>query len=344
MRRIASVCALCFAMSAAAPAFAQWVYTPEIGRFINLKSFPRETAELQLQYARSLFVAGDYSDALGEIEKFDTFYGDAPEADQNQFLRAEVYQAQDRYLRAAQEYQRVVTQYPGSPLYDDVIREQYAIGDALYDRGVENLEKKDSSLWRRLRYRMNFFKHRSFRQAIDVYELVTANNPFAPESAEAQFKIGRSHEAQENHIEAADAYLQVLEDYPDSPWVREAAYGLTEAYWNQTYGPDYDQGPSLLTIRSIREFQARFPEDERNDGLRENQAELWERIAQQRYQSARFYERRRDFLSARIFHVMVVNEHPETEAARRSQEWLDANPVEDNARTRILRTVVTAGQ
>lgn len=341
MNRYVVAITLCGAFLLSAAASAQWIYTPEIGRFINLKNFPRETAELQLQYARSLFVAGDYSAALDEASKFDTYYANTPEADQNQFLRGEIYQADGKFTKAVQEYQRVVNEYPGSPLYDDVIEKQYAIGDALYDKGVAAVERKDTSLWRKLRYRISPFKHRSFKQAIDVYEQVTDNNPFAPESAEAQFKIGRSHEATKKYIEAADAYLRVLEDYPDSPWVREAAYGLTQAYNNSTYEPDYDQGPSLLTIRSVREFQARFPQDGRNEELAALETEMWDRVSQQRYQTARFYERRQDPTAARIYHVLNVREHPESPSAELSQAWLDEHPLDDNARTKFLRTLVS---
>ena len=53
----------------------QWTWTPQTGRFVNLKRMPKETPELQLEYARSLMLAGDERKALRETEKFVEYYG-----------------------------------------------------------------------------------------------------------------------------------------------------------------------------------------------------------------------------------------------------------------------------
>ena len=39
---------------------AQWTWTPQTGRFVNLKRMPKETPELQLEYARSLKITDRY--------------------------------------------------------------------------------------------------------------------------------------------------------------------------------------------------------------------------------------------------------------------------------------------
>ena len=340
-RRQFAICGLTL-LFFASWAHAQWTYTPEIGRFINLKNMPRETPELQLEYARSLLLDGDYSGALDEADKFDEFYSDSNFADQNQFVKGEIRFARKQYKRAAQEFQLVVTNYPSSPLYDEVTKKQYEIGDALYQKGVERYEKRDDSYWNRVRFFFNFTASRPFKQAIEVYEMVTDNQPFTPQAAEAQFRIGRCYEARERHLEAADEYQRVVEDYPDSPWVREASYGLANAYLETSYEPEYDQSPSLFAIQSIRNFESRFPEDERIPELKGKEAEMWERVAEQRLESARFYERRRDITAARAYYVIVAQEHFDTESGRIAKQWLDKNPMRDDIRSRFLRSLVAA--
>ena len=140
---------LIFALSASGLAAAQWTWTPETGRFVNLKSMPKETPELQVEFARSLMLRGDYSDAWSETEKFSKFYQDGDYADENQYLRGEIRFGQKDFVDAAEEFQLVVTGYPDSRLYDTVIEKQYEIGDTLFEVGQTKVAKKEKqSFWK----------------------------------------------------------------------------------------------------------------------------------------------------------------------------------------------------
>ena len=307
-------------MVAAAPvANAQWVWTPQTGRWVNAKKLPKETAELQIEYTRGLMVDGEYKKALRETQKFQEFYADAPEADQNQFLRGEIKLAMGEYMDAAKEFQQVIAGYPESNLFDDVIAKQYEIGDRFYDLGEKRLTDDE---W----YKFRFFRKKPFKQAIAVYSMVIDNQPFTAAAAEAQYKVGLCHYTREEYQEAAFEYRRVVEDYAGSDWVDEAAYGLAMCYYKQSLPPAYDQSPSYLTVEAIENFKDRFPNDPRITELEPKRVEMVENIAKQRYETAQFYERRRLFDSARIYYQLVVEEFPGTEAASKAGEWLAANP------------------
>lgn len=306
-------------LSAAPVAHAQWVWTPQTGRWVNAKKLPKETAELQIEYTRSLMVDGEYKKALRETQKFQEFYGDAPEADQNQFLRGEIKLAMGDYMDAAREFQQVISAYPESDLFDDVIEKQYEIGDRFYALGEKRLSDDE---W----YKFRFFRKKPFKQAIEVYSMVIENQPFTAAAAEAQYKVGLCHYTREEYQEAAFEYRRVIEDYAGSDWVDEAAYGLAMCYYEQSLPPEYDQSPSYLTVDAIESFKERYPNDSRVAELEPKSAEMIENIAAQRYQTAQFYERRRMFESARIYYELVVEQFPGTDAAGKAQEWLAANP------------------
>jgi outer membrane assembly lipoprotein YfiO len=310
-------------------AAAQWVWTPETGRLVSEKRLPKETDELQLEYARSLYLAGEHKKALKETDKFENYYGDSELADQNQFLRGEIRLAQDRPVQASTTFQQVIDAYPETELYDTVIEQQYAIGDALYDEGVARKDKK----WR-------MFKKKPFKQAVDVYTMVIGNQPFTDAAGEGQYKIGLCHFTREEYIEAAYNYQRVIEVYPASDYVDEAGYGLAMCYYNTSERPDYDQIPSFLAIDAIDDFRARFPTDERNTDLAEKRKEMRERIASQRLQVAGFYERRRKFEAAEIYYSVVVEQFPETEAADQAREWLSSREAERIAKQAALESEV----
>jgi len=294
---------------------ARWVWYPQTGRWIDTGELPKETAQLQIDYARSLMTKGDLGKALDETEKFSTFYADSELADENQFLRGEIRMAQGDYLKAAKEFQQVISGYPQSDLYDEVIAKQYEIGDFLYKKGQEQQDD-----WWRL------FQTSPFEEAVEVYGMVIENEPFTDAAAEAQYKTGLCHFTREEYQLAALEYQRVIEYYATSDWVDDASYSLAMCYCKSSLEPAYDQVPSMLAIRAIDTFKARFPGDERGRELDEKRVVMRDRIAMNRLETARFYEKRRQFEAARIYYEVVVDQFPETSPAEEARRWLDENP------------------
>jgi outer membrane protein assembly factor BamD len=315
--RIAPIytCLLAVAVLMPAVAQAQWRWTPETGRWVNVRNLPRESAELQLQYARGLYDEGKTRQALRETDKFDSYYGDSEFADDNQYLRGEIRLASGDEFRAAKEFQQVVANYPNTDLFDNVIEQQYSIGDRLYEKGQVRLNRW---WW--------FGRERPLRRAAEVYGMVVENQPFTAEAAEAQYKIGLTQQARKNYYEAAFEYRRVIEDYSGSDWVDDASYALAKSYEALALPPEYDQSPSQLTIRAIDDFTARFAGDERADELGSVRDEMRERIAAQRLTTARFYEKRRDFAAAKLYYQNIVKDFEGTQAAATAAQWLADHP------------------
>jgi len=305
------VCAAALLALMPTAAHAQWVWTPQTGRFIDVDKLPKETPELQVQYERQLLTEKRYRKALRETNKFENFYGDSDFADENQFLRGEIREAQGDYLKAAKEYQQVVANYPSTDLFKKVIQKQYEIGGKFY-------VKKQKKKWA-------FFRKRPFKRAIDVYTMVIDNQPFTDAAAQARYKIGLCHLTRKEYIEAALDYRRVIEDYPNSDWVDDASYDLAQTYYKSSLPPEYDQAPSQLAIDAVNDFEARFPKDKRAGELNKIKNEMQENIAQQRLETAQFYEKRRQFEAALISYQVVVDQFKGTKAAKVAQTWLDKN-------------------
>ena len=311
---------VCIALVAAAvsclPAYAEWTWTPQTGRWINVKRLPKETPELQVEYARSLMLEGEYKKAITETEKFTDYYSDTEYADKNQFLRGEIRMAQGKPIEAAREFQQVVAKYPNSALYDDVIKMQYQIGDQLYADGQKQVKK----FW-------TLARKRPYKRASEVYSMVISNQPFTDAAAEAQYKVGLCRHTRKQYIEASFEYKRVIEDYSTSPWVDDAAAGLANCYYDSALPSDYDQQPSQLAVTAIDEFKERFPDDARNADLAEKKTKMQESIAEQRLKTAQFYEKRRNYDSARIYYQIAAKEFAGTAAAEKANQWLQQNPV-----------------
>jgi TolA-binding protein len=324
----------------ASSTWAQWTWTPETGRLVNLKNLPKETAELQLEHGRSLLVANDFDLAIRATEKFQEYYTDDPMADKNQYLRGEIRLAQEKYEDAAEEFQVVVASYPESTLYNQVIDEQYKIGDMLFERGRERLEHYRDQRWYRLDKTLKPFKRKPLKQATNVYTMVIDNQPFTAEAAQAQYKLGLCQLAQERYEEAAFEFSRVLEDYAGSNWVKEAAFGLADCYNLGSHAPEYDQSPSQLAINTIDELARLYTSDARIEDLQGVRAEMVEKIAEQRYQTAEAYDRAKQPFAARLGFEVILDKYPNTEAARKAQDWLDANQRPNTAYQRFIGSAV----
>jgi outer membrane assembly lipoprotein YfiO len=325
MDRVVAVAVLLLAAPMLAQ--AQWTWTPQTGRWVNIKKLPKETPELQMEYARSEMLKGNFKKALHETVKFQSYYKDNPLADQIQFLRGEIKLAQGDLVAAAKEFQQVVTKYPNTALYDKVIAKQYAIGDKLYEQGQAKLHK-----------RFRLFRKKPLTKAIQVYSMVINNQPFTDAAAEAQYKVGLCHHTRKEYTEAAFEYRRVIEDYSTSKWVADALFGLAACYYDSSRAADYDQKPCQLAIDAMDDFKQRFPSDQRVADLDQKRTKMRETIAQQRLQTAQFYAKRRNFASARIYYEVVDNQFGETRCAEKARKWLAENPsAEPGPADRVLK-------
>lgn len=291
---------------------AQWTWTPQTGRFVNIKRMPKETAELQLEYVRSLMLEGNYRKAMRESDKFVEYYGDDTLADENLYLRGEIQIARKRLMTAAKSFQQLIAAHPETDRYHDAITKQYEIGDLYYAKG-ERLAPK----------RFRLFKKRPFKRAAEVYTMVVDNQPFTPEAAEAQYKIGLCHYARKEYIDAAFEYQRVVEDYAASDWVNDASYGLALCRYKASLPSEYDQTPSELTITAIEDFTEQFPDDERTEDLQNKRMEMRESIAEQRLEIARFYEKRREYPAAKLYYEMLANDFTDTKVHETAVNWLN---------------------
>lgn len=327
MRWVGAALGFVFVCSGAA---AQWTWTPETGRFVNISNLPKETPELQIEHTRSLMIQGNLRQALDETVKFRNFYGDSELSDENQFLRGEIRARQGDYVKAAQEYQAVITLFPATDLYDEVIEKEYELGDMLFERGEERMARVEDRRWYEpWEYFPPVRPKKQLRQASEVYSTVIDNQPFTPEAAEAQYKVGRCQFAMENFVEASFEYLRVIEDYRGSEWLDEAAYDLAQCYVLGSHPPQYDQQPTHLAINAIDDFTLTYPADPRTEELLVDRLEMEEKIAEQRYQAVRYYESRSEYNAGRIYAEGILVEYPETQAAEKARRWLEQHPGRD---------------
>ena len=196
-------------------------------------------------YARNLGTAlaevyyrlDEYEQAITELS------GRASTLDGNEqaralFLLAESYNQLRQAAEATTHYRRVIENHPNSP-YATPARfglawQHYTAGD--YPKAAEAFAQVRDSGAPPLSDRALYYEAVSRAQAgersraIELYQQVPNRLPDSRLASESLFEAGLLHYQQENHAEAAAAFRQVIDEYPDAPRAGATYQWLGNAY------------------------------------------------------------------------------------------------------------------
>lgn len=125
---------------------------------------------------------------------------------------------------------------------------------------------------------------------------------------------------------ANDAYEVFLLNYPRSSYRMSAMMRRIYANIGRFKGPMYDGSALLDAGVLIRRFMAEYPQQARATGLDDSLlTRIDESAAASILESARWYLRRDDAVSARSMLRRVIRQHPISDAARQAREIMSEN-------------------
>jgi len=295
-------------------AHAAWTWTPEIGRWINIRRQPRETAGLQFQYAEKLLAEGDTEKALDEYRKILRYFPESNYCELAQYSIARALEAQEDYKEAVKEYQQVIDTYPNTRLFDNVLEKQRGIADHYFEEGVKREEK------------FVLIRGSNFDKAIETYRQVINNQPFSDLSAEAQYRIGLCYMKLELYEEASTEFQKVIDYYPSSKWTAEAACGTAQCKYNQILPSEYDKTAIDDAILKFQYFLRNHPDSARAEEARAKLSELKELAAEHEFKIGMYYHRFLKYESARMYFNAITRDYPETQWAQKARETLEKMP------------------
>ncbi len=300
-------CALLFA----GRAHAFWMWTPETNKWINPKYAVKETPKEQLEYALGLLESEDYPRAINECLKLIKHYPKSREAAEAQYYIGRAYERQGELFRAFQAYQKVIEKYPFSERSGEIVERQYAIGERMLEgEGQRN----------------------AFISAImggeypvvEVFRTVIKNAPYGAYAAPSQYKIGLFLQEQRMYQEAREEFDKVINDYPDSEWVKAARYQTALADAMRSSDAPYDQRTTKAAVEEFRDFVRNYPDAELTEKARGQIGELRSKEGENNFLIGRFYEKNREYEAARMYYRNVMEEYADTPAAAKARERLRA--------------------
>ncbi|HBR14955.1 MAG TPA: hypothetical protein DD723_05350 [Candidatus Omnitrophica bacterium] len=287
--------------------FSFWVWTPETNKWVNPKYAVKETPAEQLQYGLDFYEAKDYKAAIREFEKLIHHYPRAREAPDAQFYIGRCWEDQDKLYQAFKQYQVVIEKYPFSELSGEIVKKQYGIGVKLLEG-----ETKENKF-------MDSLKGGNY-YVVDVFKAVIKNAPYGELAASAQYKIGLYLSEKKLYQEARDELEKVINDYPNSEWAKAAKYQIAISDAKRSTDAAYDQKVTQAAVAEFNEFVENYPDAELSDKAKKQVHQLREKEAENNFLIAQFYEKQKNYSSAKIYYQKIVNDYVDSKWSSKSLE------------------------
>jgi outer membrane protein assembly factor BamD len=306
-RAILIIFALFFCLSATSNAYSYWIWTPKTGKWINPKSAAKPTPKEQFEYAKGFYDQKKYEDAKREFKKLLKTFAKSFEAAESQYYLGLIEQSQGNLYEAFQAYQKVIDKYPFSERIQDILEREYKIGEAF----VAGEKRKAMGVTLPVE-----------NPAIEIFNKVIENSTYGPLAPKAEYKLGLVLKSLMRYYEAEDAFNKVITSYPDSEWVEAAKFQIALCRQAISRGPDYDQGATQEAKDKFQEFVRDHPDATLSNAAERNIVQLNEKEAESSYNIGIFYEKQKQYDSAKIYYNDIVNNNPNSPWASKALERL----------------------
>ncbi len=291
------------------PAQASWIWSPDIGKWINPKSAAKDTPEEQYDWALGFFNQKNWDRAIEEFEKLEKTFPTSRLAAEAVYYQGLGWEQKNEPAKAADAYQKLVDHYPYSDRIKDAVKNEFQIanefatGGKVKMLGVPVLPGHD--------------------KAIELYNHIIKNAPFGTYGDQAQFKLGELYRSQGEFDLAQKAFQAVIDDYPNSELAPKAKYEIANASMQASHKGQYDEQHAERAIEEFQEFKKTFPVDKQATLADESIKAIRIEKAQRSFGVADFYEKQKKWASAKVYYEELIHNYPETPAAAEAKKRLE---------------------
>lgn len=227
---------------------------------------------------------------------------DKPETAEALLRRGDAKLALKDEYEALYDYERVIKEYPGTPQFVTALERELEIG-LMYLNG---LRKKTWGL------RID----NATRIGEELLIRVQERAPGSQLAQRAAIELANYYYRVRDLRMAAEAYDIFLANFPTSEYRELAMERRVFANIGRYKGPRYDASGLIEAQYLVRDFAARYPKSAEEIGMNDALiARLDESAADQMFETASWYMKRGDPVSARYTMKRLLQKHPDTVAA-----------------------------
>jgi outer membrane protein assembly factor BamD (BamD/ComL family) len=280
-----------------------------------------EFAHSLLREGKTLLDEEKHSEAAEKFKSAAKRWPDSVLEEEAMFLLGESYFFSDQYPKAQDAYDNLLKEYDNSRHLDTAVKRLFSIGrywEQLHQANphwpvTPNLTVKERPWFD------------TFGNALKAYESVRMKDPTGPLADDSIMATANAHFGRGRYEDASYYYDLLRKEYPHSEHqVRAHVLGLQSKL--QVYqGELYDGTPLVEADEIAKQTLTQFRNQLGQEQVRLAQArdQILEQKAERDWAVARYYDRKKQFGSARVYYQYITNDYPLTETAHKARARLD---------------------
>lgn len=295
---------------------ADLVWTPESGWKVQggaLSSLMGEEGRNALDLmnkARQAEENGDDSKALKHYTQVTKRYANSVYAAEALYRTGLIQQKQRKYHKAFQSFQLLVSGYPNSEKFNQVIGEQYRIASDLAEG------KRAKTVW----WLPGF---RSRERAIAYFETIVMTAPYSDYAPLALMNAARGYKKISETPAAIDALDRMINTYPRNVLTPDAYLRIAETHASLVDGPNYDQASTEDAITYYEDYMILFPGHSGMANAEKGLDEMKTVLARSKLVIADYYyKHRKNYKAAKVFYNEAITVYPDSATATEAREKL----------------------
>ncbi len=291
------------------PVEAYWIWSPDLGKWMNPKKAAKDTPEAQFEWAMGFYNRKEWDRAIEEFEKLPDVFPNSRLAAEGVYYAGLSQETKGDLAKAADAFQKLVDHYPYSDRIKDAIKHEFdiaarfAAGEKVKVGGVPVFPGQE--------------------KAIELYKHIVKNAPFGTYGDQAQFQIGEVYKVQGEWEEAQKAFQAVVDEYPNSDLVPKARYQIGYCSMQAAKKAQYNEQSAERAIEEFEGFKKAFPNDQQSIEADESIKILRAKKAKTNLDTARFYEKQKKYKSAKVYYDEIVTKYSDTPSAEEAKKKVE---------------------
>ncbi|MFI3243304.1 MAG: tetratricopeptide repeat protein [Akkermansia sp.] len=252
-------------------------------------------ADALMAEANAFYQAGEYKKARKKLNRINVHHRTASCAPLARYMTAQCYEKTEDYRDAFKQYQRVVEDFAGSPLYMKSLAAQLEMA-----HHAAKGELKGEVLWGAWKVDMDS------SVVIEWFRTIIKNAPYNEMAASTASILAQYFMDRERYIDARATYTLIVENYPNSKYAPSAQLMVAHLWATSETRGDHNLANLSKAEESYEEFSLRFPDHKDAGKALAQAASMRSLMVDQELDVALYYMNRSKQYDAAIFCLKEV--------------------------------------
>ena len=247
-------------------------------------------------------------EAIGQLKED---FAEIAGPDLDAFVAAEVLYCEGKFTRAGRAYEKFLSEYPQSELYEAVLDRQFAIATAY--------------LGGQTRPVLVVFKMRGYAAGERIMDKIIDRAGDSPMAMKAALAVAESYERRGKFVEAHERWSEISSRWPTGEIGKDALLSMARCKHAAYKGPKYDS-THLISAKSYYErFKMRYPRDAEDMDIDGRLEQIDEQLAYKQFSIGEHYQQAGNKQAANLYYQMVLDDWAESTAAKMAKERMTGN-------------------